>query len=689
MAIVRRVVTLLVVLCVTLPLVLTNLPNQAFANSLRASGKAYLTLDGSPEAERAALPLADEATMQVQLASYPGPVLLGAPVADAVVVLGDCAFGPLCWIGSSLWGGLQNVGSVVMECVIQTNNPINRFHDLFGFEQLARCGRAVAHLFVSAVGWVLSVAMSTILRPVYEMYVEAAKEATRHMLEYIVGGTGASAVALSCAYAEDRTNCVDGWFTSQVYLMQRIGIFILIPLLLLVVIQSIMKASLFYLLRAFFVMLPAAFIGGVLMVAIGQILADTVDQWTNWLVGQTLNTENFYGRFDDAFDRLRQEGVMSLAPMLWILCLLVAMLIVMMELLFRHVAIYLSSLFIPIAFMTMVYPATVRWARRAVEILISMIFMKFFVAGALLLGLRALAGADGIEHSITASVTEMDPNDQALHMIITGGAMFFFAGFTAMKMMAPLPVSMTGEARLVQPQSVFTNGDTLQARIKNIIRFTRNRNEGIRGSQRMVNTASRSSDDSTSAGSGGSDGASATPPALLSSEAPATAAPSAAPHATVASPQTATPPTLAPARSRESSVINAPPPEASTDAKSLDPIAARNAKLKLPAAELLTQAPASSSTLDRKRFRRPTHMRKARLKPKRPATKSAFERLSNQPSRPGLAPGVRATSSNARLPKSQQGWRTSRITRNPGVDRASPSLVVPKATAALNDAKRA
>lgn len=446
-------------------------------------------------------------------------VTLGAPVQQSAVTLGDCSFGPLCWVGSAVYGFgrgvadsvgripdliLKPIGNIFIECT-----P-HGFTDFFGLDRLARCALAFGKLFAGVAGWAISTAISLVFNTLYDSFVNATQWMVNLTFKVVLSDAKFVSPQLTCGF-QDITNkeCISRWFLTQVGLMHIIGLNIIVPLLLLVIMQSVLKGSMFFLLRAMLVMLPAAIVGGVVAVVFAQLLLNIVDQMCNFLIWGSMTNNDMAAGFDEAFEKMR-TGSFGLASVLWMLAMIIASFIILIELVLRQVAVYLAALFVPVAFATMVYPPTVRWARRALEILVAFIFMKLFLVGGLLLGLAAFTYNVGVAtpNGTGAGLSEAD---QGMTTIITGTALFFFAAFATTKMMAPLPVGggVSSDSRIVKPEQGFAAGDLTQTRLSNRLRRLQDRANGIRGGQKMVLSSSSDDDlpdasDSPSSGGGGS-----------------------------------------------------------------------------------------------------------------------------------------------------------------------------------------
>ncbi len=413
--------------------------------------------------------------------SLDAPDVLGAPPTGEMVVRGDCNLGPFCWVGEIFNNVLKPVGAAVIEC---GKGAVETFL-FFNLGGIGRCAAAIGSAMVSAVGWVLSKVITLVMSAFYQDLIDSTEAVIGFVFSSLLGDSPVLAAHLNCKFAVVSADCASEWFSNQVALMWLIGQWIIIPLLILVAIQSIIKGSLFFLLRAFLIMLPAAILGGIVMTVVGQMLLDIVDEFCKFLVRNTIgeslspdqratasssqliaaeNWDKFQKQFTDALNVLRDQTA-GLASAGWLILMIIACIVIIVELVLREAGVYLAALFIPIGFATMVYPATVRWARRALELLIAMIFMKLFLVGGLLLGMSAImeSGAANVQAVAGTSQEEQVAGD-ALTVIIAGTAMFFFAAFAANKMMSPLPANMHTEGRISNPNTFFAAGDQLQTR---------------------------------------------------------------------------------------------------------------------------------------------------------------------------------------------------------------------------------
>ena len=63
----------------------------------------------------------------------------------------------------------------------------------------------------------------------------------------------------------------------------------------------------------------------------------------------------------------------------------------------RDAAIYICVFFLPLTFVAMIWPATSRWARRLVELLVAIILAKFVIVAILSLASAAIANTSVAE----------------------------------------------------------------------------------------------------------------------------------------------------------------------------------------------------------------------------------------------------------------------------------------------------
>ena len=166
-------------------------------------------------------------------------------------------------------------------------------------------------------------------------------------------------------------------------------------MLMLAVIQSVIRQDIWILVRAAFGYLPMAFIfAGVAIAATGLLVAITDDM--SAAVVASLGTEqsdNLLQAVGDAYKNALDEdsGIPLFGVFLGAIILALGAFVLWLEMIIRDAAIYICVFFLPLTFVAMVWPATSRWARRLVELLIAIILAKFVIISILTLATAAIA----------------------------------------------------------------------------------------------------------------------------------------------------------------------------------------------------------------------------------------------------------------------------------------------------------
>lgn len=261
--------------------------------------------------------------------------------------------------------------------------------------------------------------------------------------------------AKACAGAGGATlNSKDYWFTGQYKIMRNIGFYLIMPLLMLVAVQSIIKGSLFFLLRAVLVMLPIAVIGSVIMFTVAQVLMNIADDMALFLANKTTSPAEFGEKFSNALAQLDANSFGFFAAF-WFVMMLLSMLVIFAELMLRQMGIYLTLLFMPLAFATMIYPPCIKWLKRAFSLLLGLIFMKLFIVAALSMGFAAMASS--VPQATSAE--EVQDVDGVINQAILGVIVLLFAGFGGTKILAFTPAADAVANRIASPGEVLGMGD--------------------------------------------------------------------------------------------------------------------------------------------------------------------------------------------------------------------------------------
>ena len=204
-------------------------------------------------------------------------------------------------------------------------------------------------------------------------------------------------------------NLKDAWFRGQFSLSMRVSVYLLVPLVMVATIQAIGKGSMHALVRTYLVALPVAILGGVVAISFASLLqnidlalVDAVSKNTqsqmhkfyDALTGMVDATGKTKGGASEAAMAGAVQGPIVLQIIIFLLLILAAFVLVI-ELIFRQVMIYLAMMCIPMAFAGYVWTATRKWLVDSIEIAVTMIFAKFFIAGTLGFGFIMIVASTG------------------------------------------------------------------------------------------------------------------------------------------------------------------------------------------------------------------------------------------------------------------------------------------------------
>src|SRR4051812_25716133 len=191
------------------------------------------------------------------------------------------------------------------------------------------------------------------------------------------------------------------WFLRQYRSMGALAALFALPLLLMSVIQGVLKRDGGVILRAAFVQLPLAFLLTAIAVTVVQLLLQLTDQMSAAVASSVgTDAEGFFKDSGKALgDVLSSSGGTNPVPLfavfLGALVAAAGAFCVWLELLVRSGAIYVALLFLPFTFVAMIWPATARWCRRLIEILVAVILSKFVIVAIMALAAAGLGQSRG------------------------------------------------------------------------------------------------------------------------------------------------------------------------------------------------------------------------------------------------------------------------------------------------------
>ena len=221
------------------------------------------------------------------------------------------------------------------------------------------------------------------------------------------------------------------WFASQYRVMLALAVVIALPILLVSVAQSIVRADGMQAIRSAFVFLPLAAILSAVGPAMVQMLINVSDWMSAALGGNaSADAQKFMSDVGSALAGLGAGTVNPAAPVFGVLlgALIVTLgaISIWLELLLRAAAIYISVLFLPLALAAMIWPAGWRWCRRLIEFLIAIIFAKVFIVAIINLAAAGLARG-GLGDKFEG--------------VLAGGALLLMAAFTPIALLKLIPLA--------------------------------------------------------------------------------------------------------------------------------------------------------------------------------------------------------------------------------------------------------
>src|SRR3954454_5221396 len=220
------------------------------------------------------------------------------------------------------------------------------------------------------------------------------------------------------------------WFLRQYRSMGALAALFALPLLLMSVIQGVLKRDGGVILRAAFVHLPLAFLLTAIAVTVVQLLLQLTDQMSAAVASSVgSDAEQFFKDSGKALgDVLSSSGGTNPVPLfavfLGALVAAAGAFCVWLELLVRSGAIYVALLFLPFTFVAMIWPATARWCRRLIEILVAVILSKFVIVAIMALAAAGLGQSRGGE---------------AFQGVLAGAALMVLAGLSPLVLLRLVP----------------------------------------------------------------------------------------------------------------------------------------------------------------------------------------------------------------------------------------------------------
>jgi len=246
-------------------------------------------------------------------------------------------------------------------------------------------------------------------------------------------------------------NVQAAWFQGQYRSMITVAGALALPLLLLAVIQAVWRQDVWILLRSAFAFLPMAFIlAGAAIVATQLVISITDD-----LAGVVVNglggtSSNLLQSVGDAYKQALDDtsGTIPLFGIfLGAIILAIGAFVLWLEMVIRDAAIYIALFFLPLTFVAMIWPATTRWARRLVELLIAIVLAKFVIVSILSLATAAITNT-----TLTGS-----GSDNLFERMIAGSALLVLAAWSPFALLRLIPMMEVAAASVTSQRAAMAS----------------------------------------------------------------------------------------------------------------------------------------------------------------------------------------------------------------------------------------
>ena len=236
------------------------------------------------------------------------------------------------------------------------------------------------------------------------------------------------------------------WFEGQYGAMVAVAGALALLMLLLAVIQSVIRQDVGLLVRAAFGYLPMAFILAGVAIAGASLLVAITDDMSSAVVSSlgTEQSDNLLQAVGDAYKSALEEdsGIPLFGVFLGAIILAIGAFVLWLEMIIRDAAIYICVFFLPLTFVAMVWPATGRWARRLVELLVAIIIAKFIIVSILTLATAAITNA---------GVVEGEGN--TFERMLAGSALLVLAAWSPFALLRMIPAMEVAAANVIHQRS--------------------------------------------------------------------------------------------------------------------------------------------------------------------------------------------------------------------------------------------
>ena len=248
-------------------------------------------------------------------------------------------------------------------------------------------------------------------------------------------------------------NVQAGWFQGQYAAMVAVAAALALPLLLLAVIQAVWRQDIWILLRAAFAYLPMAFILAAAAIVATQLLIEITDDLSAMIVSSLgSDSTNLLQSVGDAYQAALDNNADDAIPLFGIflgaIILAVGAFVLWLEMIIRDAAVYIALFFLPLTFVAMIWPATSRWAKRLVELLVAVVFAKFVVIAIISLASAAITNT---------TLAGPSSDDSPFERMIAGAALLVLAAWSPFALLRMLPMMEHAAATITSNRSAMSS----------------------------------------------------------------------------------------------------------------------------------------------------------------------------------------------------------------------------------------
>jgi hypothetical protein len=225
------------------------------------------------------------------------------------------------------------------------------------------------------------------------------------------------------------------WFQGEYAAMLAVAGALALLMLMLAVIQSVLRQDVWMLVRSAFGYLPMAFILSAVAIAATGLLVAVTDEIAGAVVGSlgAGQASNLLQSVGDAYKNAldQSSGIPLFGVFLGAIVLAIGGFVLWLEMIIRDAAIYICVFFLPLTFVGMIWPATSRWARRLVELLVAIILAKFVIVAILSLASAAITNTNSAAPSGDGTTFEQ---------MIAGAALLVLAAWSPFALLRLIPM---------------------------------------------------------------------------------------------------------------------------------------------------------------------------------------------------------------------------------------------------------